>query len=124
MTGTWSALERIYDDVMDGIRPLCADSMAHWSHFYPDGCGMYVIFQIEDANAETLRTRYRQVWDTILDRAGRNGSTISHHHGIGLVRTARLPAELGSAHDLLRRIKEALDPAGIMNPGKLGLLRA
>lgn len=121
VTGAWPELERIYDDVMAGIRPLCADAMAHWSHFYPDGCGMYVIFQIEDEDPARLRARYGQVWDTILDRAGRHGSTISHHHGIGLVRSARLPAALGSAHGLLKRVKAALDPDGILNPGKLGL---
>ena len=121
VTGTWSALEQIYDDVMAGIRPLCTDAMAHWSHFYPDGCGMYVIFQIENDDSAQLRARYGEVWRTILDRAGRHGSTLSHHHGIGLVRADRIAAELGTAHGLLRRVKAALDPAGVLNPGKLGL---
>ena len=49
------------------------------------------------------------------------GATISHHHGIGLQRAPWMEAEHGTGLDVLRRVKHALDPAGIMNPGKLGL---
>ncbi len=120
VTGTWPALEAIYDDAMAAIRPLCTTSMAHWSHFYPDGCGMYVIFGLEDQDPAQLRARYGQVWDAVLDAAARHDGAISHHHGIGLVRAARLPAAMGTAHGLLRRVKDALDPGGMLNPGKLG----
>jgi len=49
------------------------------------------------------------------------GGTISHHHGIGRLRARWLPAELGEFHGVLRAVKRTLDPAGIMNPGALGL---
>src|SRR5439155_441900 len=47
------------------------------------------------------------------------GGTISHHHGIGRLRAPWLERELGSAYPLLRALKRALDPSGIMNPGVL-----
>ena len=47
------------------------------------------------------------------------GGTIAHHHGIGRLRVPWLERELGGAHPVLRAIKRALDPAGIMNPGAL-----
>ena len=50
-----------------------------------------------------------------------HGAAISHHHGIGLNRSRFLPDALGSGFDVLRGLKETLDPAGILNPGKLGL---
>jgi len=49
------------------------------------------------------------------------GAVISHHHGIGLARGAYLPQALGSSGFLLEKIKRALDPHAIMNPGKLNV---
>lgn len=46
------------------------------------------------------------------------GGTITGEHGIGLLKHATLPAELGAAHALHRAIKHALDPTGLLNPGK------
>ncbi|MHA2603408.1 MAG: FAD-linked oxidase C-terminal domain-containing protein [Candidatus Thorarchaeota archaeon SMTZ1-83] len=46
---------------------------------------------------------------------------MSHQHGVGLSRTTYTEGEMGSAFDVLKRIKKVLDPNGIMNPGKLGL---
>jgi glycolate oxidase len=49
------------------------------------------------------------------------GGTITGEHGVGLAKRPFLHAQLGSAHmSLLRRIKSAFDPEGILNPGKLG----
>ena len=50
-----------------------------------------------------------------------HGAAISHHHGIGLNRSRFLARALGSGFDVLVGLKESLDPAGILNPGKLGL---
>jgi alkyldihydroxyacetonephosphate synthase len=49
------------------------------------------------------------------------GGSLSHHHGVGLNRSRFLPEALGTGFDVLRSIKGALDPNGILNPGKLGL---
>ena len=51
----------------------------------------------------------------------RSGSAISHHHGIGLNRSRFMASALGSAFPTLVAIKDALDPKGLLNPGKLGL---
>ena len=48
------------------------------------------------------------------------GGTISGEHGVGTRKRDFLPWELGDvAMDLHRRIKQALDPAGVLNPGKV-----
>ena len=52
---------------------------------------------------------------------GGAGATVSHHHGIGLLRAAAVPRELGSAAAVVQALKDALDPVGILNPGKMGL---
>ena len=48
------------------------------------------------------------------------GGTLNDHHGIGFKLGWLMPEQYGPAWDTLVRIKEALDPLGIMNPGKLG----
>ena len=51
--------------------------------------------------------------------------TITGEHGVGAAKLAYLQARLGADQmALLRRIKAAFDPAGILNPGKLGLMTA
>jgi alkyldihydroxyacetonephosphate synthase len=48
------------------------------------------------------------------------GGTLSHHHGIGIDHAGWLAEEKGSVGiAALRAVKAALDPRGIMNPGKL-----
>jgi alkyldihydroxyacetonephosphate synthase len=46
---------------------------------------------------------------------------LSHHHGVGLNRGRFMAEALGPAHRVLVATKAALDPHGILNPGKLGL---
>ena len=50
-----------------------------------------------------------------------NGGNLSHHHGVGLNRSRFAAEALGEGLTVLARIKQALDPNGILNPGKLGL---
>jgi alkyldihydroxyacetonephosphate synthase len=59
--------------------------------------------------------------DEALLRARQLGGSIEYVHGAGLRLAHLLPTELGSAYDLLRTIKGAVDPYRILNPGKLGL---
>jgi alkyldihydroxyacetonephosphate synthase len=48
------------------------------------------------------------------------GGTLTHHHGVGRLKSRFLTAELGETGvGVLARIRAALDPAGIMNPGVL-----
>ena len=48
------------------------------------------------------------------------GATITHHHAIGVDHAPYMEAEVGSTGlEVLRAVKDQLDPRGIMNPGKL-----
>ena len=49
------------------------------------------------------------------------GGALTHHHGVGLNRARFVREALGPAFDVLVAVKAALDPTGILNPGKLGL---
>ncbi len=77
---------------------------------------MLVLFDPADA-AE--RARAEALGESIARRALRLGGTISGEHGVGLHKLGSMAAEHGAALDVMRALKAALDPLGIMNPGKL-----
>ena len=56
----------------------------------------------------------------IFDFAIGLGGTITGEHGVGLAKKAFLPAAIGDASlQLMRRLKQTLDPENILNPGKI-----
>jgi D-lactate dehydrogenase (cytochrome) len=66
----------------------------------------------EAATAHALAAR-------MADRALRLGGTITGEHGVGFGKAPYMAAEHGAAWPVMGRIKAALDPLGLMNPGKL-----
>ena len=76
---------------------------------------LLVLFDPEDSSE---RGRAEALVAGIADRAIRMGGTITGEHGVGLHKLSSMVAEHGPALDVMRRIKCALDPDGIMNPGK------
>jgi alkyldihydroxyacetonephosphate synthase len=64
--------------------------------------------------------QWRKIKTAASDAIVSNGGTISHHHGVGLDHLPWMEAEKGALGiDVLRAIKRAVDPKGILNPGKL-----
>ena len=62
-----------------------------------------------------------QVVEQVLTLAQDMGGIMEYCHGVGVKLNHLLARELGVGHDVIRDLKQALDPANIMNPGKLGL---
>ncbi|HLH13961.1 MAG TPA: FAD-binding oxidoreductase, partial [Solirubrobacteraceae bacterium] len=126
----WSSLPRLHRTVAAAIAGAlegCATPgivMCHVSHVYETGASLYftlIARQREGEEIEQWRAVKRAASDAIL--AG--GGTITHHHGVGVDHAPWLARELGGAAvDALRALKAQLDPAGIMNPGKLLALSA
>ncbi|HXI18988.1 MAG TPA: FAD-linked oxidase C-terminal domain-containing protein, partial [Chloroflexota bacterium] len=73
---------------------------------------------IDGRNPDEIR-RVLLVADEIHELALRMGGTTTGEHGVGAVRARFMAEEHGPALDTMRRIKRALDPNGIMNPGKI-----
>jgi glycolate oxidase len=75
---------------------------------------------LDPADEDALH-RAHQAFEEIFAHALELGGSITGEHGIGMVKLPYLERQLGTEHlALLRRIKAAFDPHGILNPGKLG----
>jgi len=71
-----------------------------------------------DQRSTEQSARARLAFDDIMNLAIELGGTITGEHGVGRLKKAWLPAQLGpEAFALNKLIKNALDPAGILNPG-------
>jgi alkyldihydroxyacetonephosphate synthase len=122
VAGRWRDLPAIYAatlTAMDGVEGTIAAS-AHQSHSYPEGGCLYFTFAAK-VEPDQRDTYYRAVWDAGSRAVLAAGGALSHHHGVGLNRSRFVAEALGPAFDVLVATKQALDPNGILNPGKLGL---
>jgi alkyldihydroxyacetonephosphate synthase len=125
LTSSWGGLDALYLAVRDAIAavPGVIASSAHLSHSYPDGACLYFTFagQPADASPASGDALYLACWDAGVRTALAHGGSLSHHHGIGLNRSRYVADALGpGATATLQAVKDALDPTGILNPGKLG----
>ncbi len=116
----WSALAALYRAGLAALHATTGTILAsaHQSHAYPDGACLYFTFAGQPDDPEGY---YAKAWEALMTATLEAGGTISHHHGIGLNRARWLRAELGTGFGVLESLKAALDPNGILNPGKLGL---
>ncbi|MEI2827209.1 MAG: FAD-linked oxidase C-terminal domain-containing protein [Dermatophilaceae bacterium] len=77
-----------------------------------------IVFDPDDGDA---RHRAEAAFSDVFDAAIELGGTITGEHGVGAAKRPYLERRLGADQmALLRRLKAAFDPAGILNPGKLG----
>jgi alkyldihydroxyacetonephosphate synthase len=120
VASTWDRLPDLYREVRAAIGRH-ALVMAHFSHAYPEGCSIYFTFVAQRSGRDAEEATYDAIWRDGLGAASRVGGTISHHHGVGLLKGGFMAGEHREAMALLHAIKRAFDPDGIMNPGKLGL---
>ncbi|HLH46991.1 MAG TPA: FAD-linked oxidase C-terminal domain-containing protein, partial [Acidimicrobiales bacterium] len=127
VAAAWSALPAIHREVVARLTDLAGTvvASAHQSHAYRDGACLYFTFAgrpgESTADAETAERYYRAAWDAVIETTLGHGGALSHHHGIGINRGRYLADDLGAGFDVLSSLKAALDPVGILNPGKLGL---
>jgi alkyldihydroxyacetonephosphate synthase len=122
ITGSWGALPAIYAAAIDAVSNVegTLAVSAHLSHSYTDGACLYFTFGGKVPLDQRDRY-YRDVWDVGTRAVLERGGALSHHHGVGLNRARFMPEALGPAFGVLVSLKQALDPHGILNPGKLGL---
>lgn len=117
----WTHIGALHRALRTALAPLADEVLGHFSHVYTQGASLYVILLGKAGTDEEAARRLEAIWKTAMTVTLAHGGELSHHHGAGLARQEFIPASLGSQHGLIRRLKTALDPNGILNPGKLGL---
>jgi alkyldihydroxyacetonephosphate synthase len=122
VSASWAALPGVYRAALDALLAVegTIAASAHQSHSYPSGGCLYFTFAGQ-VDADRRDAYYRAVWDAGQRAVLAQGGALSHHHGVGLNRARFMREALGPALDVLVSTKRALDPRGILNPGKLGL---
>ncbi|PYK98982.1 MAG: glycolate oxidase subunit GlcD [Verrucomicrobia bacterium] len=80
---------------------------------------LHPTFLTDERNKEEMR-RVEEAFKEIFDEAIRLGGTITGEHGVGLAKKSFLPKFAGDAQmRVMRELRRALDPNGILNPGKM-----
>ena len=122
---TWSRLGHLYEQVRAAIGAALAGQgtpgivFCHLSHAYRDGASLYFTFLARRRPGDEIE-QWRAVKAAACEAIVEAGGTITHHHAVGRDHLPYMAAEVGELGiEALRAVKERLDPAGIMNPGKL-----
>jgi alkyldihydroxyacetonephosphate synthase len=123
--GQWSDLMDLYAAVAGALRKSLESRgtptlvMCHVSHLYPNGASLYFTFFAAQEQGNELE-QWRAAKSAACDAIVGVGGTITHHHAIGTDHAPWMTREVGELGvGLLHSAKQRLDPAGIMNPGKL-----
>ncbi|MEE8558804.1 MAG: FAD-binding oxidoreductase [Myxococcota bacterium] len=122
VAATWDRVGDLYTRVTRSLSEVSGILVAsgHSSHSYRSGTNLYMTFVARPDEASQMASTYRECWRRIMEATLASGGGIAHHHGIGRIRRGVLEREIGQTGvDLLRSIKRALDPDGLLNPGAL-----
>ncbi len=116
----WSNVDELRDDVRAALTAALGKAiiMCHISHAYETGASLY--FTVLTARDEADPVGQWQRAKAAACEAIAGLGTISHHHAVGVDHAPYLSAEIGALGvEVLRAAKSAVDPTGILNPGKL-----
>jgi alkyldihydroxyacetonephosphate synthase len=122
---TWSRVPELYEAVRGALRTALERGgtppivFCHLSHAIADGASLYFTFLARQRHGEEIE-QWREAKTAACEAIVGVGGTITHHHAVGRDHAPYMRAEIGGLGlEALRAVKERLDPAGVMNPGKL-----
>ncbi|MDF2966915.1 MAG: alkyldihydroxyacetonephosphate synthase [Nocardioidaceae bacterium] len=122
----FSALPGLYEakkrTIEAGFAEYGAQYTAHFSHWFPWGGMIYDRFYVDNApdDPDEALALHDRLWNAAVETSLANGGVINEHHGVGLKLGRFMRPQYGAAFDVMLAVKNAWDPDGIMNPGKLG----
>lgn len=115
---TWSNLENLYHHVIKAMRSH-ALVFAHISHVYAEGAAIYFTFVIPMTGLSSSLKKFDFIWQKALQAVQEQGGVVSHHHGIGRLKSAFIRQEWGNAIKVFQKLKDFFDPNEILNPNVL-----
>jgi alkyldihydroxyacetonephosphate synthase len=121
----WSNVVKLHDLVVEKMTDrLAADGTpgfvgCHLSHTYVTGACLYFTYACRQQEGRELE-QYYALKRFITELFVNNGGTLSHHHAVGSEHRPWLEGDISSTGiTALKGLKGALDPCGLLNPGKL-----
>jgi alkyldihydroxyacetonephosphate synthase len=116
----WSGVPRLLDAVRQALTASLGSPlvMCHVSHVYGTGASLY--FTVVTAQSADPIGQWAAAKRAASEAIMAAGGTITHHHGVGRDHREAYALEIGElGAEILRGVKERLDPVGILNPGVL-----
>lgn len=117
----WSNLDHVYTSVKDALVGALGEAtlvLCHISHVYETGASLYFTVATK-ASADPL-PQWEVAKKAASDAMVNNGASITHHHAVGQDHKPWLAQEIGPVGvEMLRAVKQRLDPTGVLNPGVL-----
>ena len=115
----WSALSHVYGAVRHTVSEHAAQRVTgHLTHPRRSGATLSFGFLLHGQDDQAAEARYLRCWEDAARACRDAGGSLGR--GVGLVRAPFIEGELGTAGvAALRAVKHALDPHGVLNPGKL-----
>jgi alkyldihydroxyacetonephosphate synthase len=117
----WSNLDNVYARVKEALTAALGDAtlvLCHISHVYETGASLY--FTVATKASDDPLAQWLAAKAAASDAMVHNGASITHHHAVGQDHKPWLAQEIGPVGvQILRAIKERLDPTGVLNPGVL-----
>src|SRR3954453_16995758 len=120
----WSNVSTLKAAVTEALTTSLAESgtpalvLCHISHVYPTGASLY--FTVVAGQRGNPVEQWHKAKTAASEAMVRCGATITHHHAVGADHRPWMRDKIGELGvEVLRAVKAVLDPAGILNPGKL-----
>ncbi len=117
----WSRRQELYDAVKAALVGSLGDGalvLCHVSHVYETGCSLY--FTVAARQGDDPLAQWSAAKAAASDAMIAAGATITHHHAVGTDHKPWLAQEIGPVGvQVLRAVKDSLDPTGVLNPGVL-----
>ena len=115
---TWQNLENLYRRVRRAMQPHVL-VLAHFSHVYPEGSSIYFTFLGHEPDTRRSLKLHEKTWKAGLDAVVEAGGSITHHHGVGALKTDWTEGDHTGGARQFEALKQTFDPDGILNPGKV-----
>ncbi|WP_235535862.1 FAD-binding oxidoreductase [Nocardioides sp. Root190] len=117
----WGNRQNLYDRVRTALTETLGEGamvLCHVSHVYATGCSLY--FTVAAPGGEDPLATWLPAKAAACEAIVAAGASITHHHAVGTDHKPYLGAEIGEVGvEVLRAVKRAVDPVGILNPGVL-----